>query len=258
MLLAFLVVAPLSRELSHEYYCMRHGQSLANVAGVISSDPRIACVEHGLSDEGWAQAEAAAKSVAVEAAAIGADCVAIVSSDLRRAWQTASTLRAGLLAAGVRVWPDGGLPLEERALRERSFGSLSGQSDTLYADVWVEDAKSATHEEYGCESVRSVQERGRGVVKRLEQRADLRAAASGGSKVMVVLVAHGDVLQILQTAFADVDVRAHRSLDHLPTATLRRLSGLAGGGVERDQEWAAFDDSLVSSKWRDAAGWPEI
>ena len=40
---------------------------------------------------------------------------------------------------------------------------------------------------------------------------------------MVVLVAHGDVLQIAQTAFADVDPRTHRSLEHLETATLRKL-----------------------------------
>ena len=39
-----------------------------------------------------------------------------------------------------------------------------------------------------------------------------------------MLVAHGDVLQILQTHFAGVDVSAHRQLDHLPTATLRELA----------------------------------
>ena len=41
---------------------------------------------------------------------------------------------------------------------------------------------------------------------------------------MVVLVAHGDVLQILQTRFACVDPRTHRSLPHLETAPLRSLS----------------------------------
>ena len=247
--------------LSYDYYCLRHGQSLANVAGVISSDPTQACIQHGLSDEGWSQAEAAAETVVSEAARIGADCVAIVSSDLRRAWQTASALRAGLLAAGIRVWPEsGGLPLEERALRERSFGELSGQSDKLYADVWVEDAKSATHETFGCESVLSVQERGRGVVERLERRDDLASATAkaaaakggrGGGKVMVVLVAHGDVLQILQTAFANVDMREHRSLDHLPTATLRRLM------LAAPEAWTTFDDGKVSNKWRDSALWPD-
>lgn len=39
----------------------------------------------------------------------------------------------------------------------------------------------------------------------------------------VILVAHGDVLQILQTAFLKVDGKVHRSLDHLETATVREL-----------------------------------
>jgi hypothetical protein len=40
----------------------------------------------------------------------------------------------------------------------------------------------------------------------------------------VILVAHGDVLQILQTAFEGVDPREHRSLPHLPNAELRWLN----------------------------------
>ena len=40
---------------------------------------------------------------------------------------------------------------------------------------------------------------------------------------LVLLVAHGDVLQILQSGFAGRDPREHRSLAHLPTATLRAL-----------------------------------
>ena len=52
---------------------------------------------------------------------------------------------------------------------------------------------------------------------------DLNGNEAGPGPWMVVLVAHGDVLQILQTSFARVDVRQHRSLEHLQTATLREL-----------------------------------
>ena len=48
-------------------YALRHGQSLANVEGVISSDPEVATVKHGLSEKGWAEAEAAAAAVVREA-----------------------------------------------------------------------------------------------------------------------------------------------------------------------------------------------
>mmetsp|Transcript_11267 Transcript_11267/g.16793 ORF Transcript_11267/g.16793 Transcript_11267/m.16793 type:complete len:82 (+) Transcript_11267:477-722(+) len=41
---------------------------------------------------------------------------------------------------------------------------------------------------------------------------------------LCVLVAHGDVLQIVQTGFKKMDGTTHRSLDHLETATLRHLS----------------------------------
>ena len=105
--------------LRQRYYVLRHGQSLANVEGIISSDPRVARVEHGLSAVGREQAAAAAAAVVQEAERTGAEGVAIVSSDFRRAWQTASSVRAAVLAAGVRVWPSADGPLEARALRER-------------------------------------------------------------------------------------------------------------------------------------------
>ena len=39
----------------------------------------------------------------------------------------------------------------------------------------------------------------------------------------VLLVAHGDVLQIAQTAFARADPTQHRDLPHLETAAVREL-----------------------------------
>jgi hypothetical protein len=38
--------------LRNTFYIMRHGQSMANVQGVISSDPEIATKTHGLSAKG--------------------------------------------------------------------------------------------------------------------------------------------------------------------------------------------------------------
>ena len=42
--------------LQNSYCALRHGQSLANVAKIISSDPKISTVEHGLSEFGHQQA----------------------------------------------------------------------------------------------------------------------------------------------------------------------------------------------------------
>ena len=41
---------------------------------------------------------------------------------------------------------------------------------------------------------------------------------------LVIMVAHGDVLQILQTAFMGVHPRKHRALPHMNTAELRHMS----------------------------------
>src|SRR6056297_3045314 len=44
------------------FYALRHGQSLANVAGIISSAPEVALgAAHGLSDTGLEQARGAAR-----------------------------------------------------------------------------------------------------------------------------------------------------------------------------------------------------
>jgi hypothetical protein len=47
----------------------------------------------------------------------------------------------------------------------------------------------------------------------------------------VVLIAHGDVLQILQTWFLDVDARHHRHFAHLSTGEAR----MVWGGLVRTQ-----------------------
>lgn len=209
----------------HRFYALRHGESLANVEGRISSDPAVACVSHGLSTNGWDQAEKAAEAVCHEALKTGVDGVAIVSSDFRRAFQTAQTVRSGVLSSGLRCWPETGVYVEIR-LRERNFGDMDGKADTCYNDVWVEDAADATHEKYGVESVVSVLARAQNVVKSVSEHAELQSG-----KWMVVLVAHGDVLQILQTGLSGMDPRNHRSIQHLPTATLRSLTQLARNSI---------------------------
>jgi len=43
------------------------------------------------------------------------------------------------------------------------------------------------------------------------------------SAATILLVSHGDALQILQTAFARLDASTHRQLEHLHTAEIRQL-----------------------------------
>ena len=189
--------------LRNEYVALRHGWSRANAAGVIVS--RIgdgAKAEWGLHENGAVQAAAA---VGALRAIAGDRPVVILSSDFARARETADIVAKGLGAA-VR---------DEPRLRERDFGDLElCAAAGGYEGVWADDAADSGSAARGVEPVDAVLARGAAAVR------DVEAARTGAC---VVLASHGDCLQILQTAFAGVDPRTHRSLPHLDTAAPRRL-----------------------------------
>lgn len=49
-----------SKSLVNKYFALRHGNSMANQMQIISSDPAISTVQHGLSDLGHQQAKSSA------------------------------------------------------------------------------------------------------------------------------------------------------------------------------------------------------
>ena len=130
----------------------------------------------------------------------------VVSSDFLRARETAE-LVCQLL--GLKH------PLKQDVrLRERYFGIHEGCSDRIYPSVWDLDCENPEHEEGGVESAAAVQRRITGVIQSLEQ--------DWGDQDFL-LVAHGDPLQMLQTAFAGISACHHRSQPHLETAGVREL-----------------------------------
>ena len=197
-----LLLAPGQLALRNEYYALRHGWSKANEAGIIVS--RVAAgakLEYGLHATGREQASAAGEAFKAIA---GERPVAILSSDFSRTFETAKIVAAAV-DADVEAEP---------ALRERDFGDFELGPNTAYDQVWARDAVDATHTDNQVEAAAAVLSRAAGAVQRVE------GAREGHA---VLLVSHGDCLQILQTAFAGVDVSAHRSLPHLETCELRRL-----------------------------------
>lgn len=187
--------------LSNRYFVMRHGHSLANEQGLIVSHPENGCEDFGLSRTGRVQVE---KSLRRQSGLNRA--TRIVSSDFRRARESAEI---GFSALGCEV-----APVLEPRLRERDFGEYELCPDTCYDDVWREDALNADSRRHDVESVNQVMARVTQVVRDLEN--DLRGTT-------ILLVSHGDALQILQTAFAMRPGSAHRQLDHLHTAEIRQL-----------------------------------
>jgi broad specificity phosphatase PhoE len=186
--------------LANSYRVMRHGQSKANEAGVIVS--RIETDrggDWGLSELGRRQALAAAQQCGLPADTV------ICSSDFSRAVQTAEIVRAHLGAAEVVL---------TEALRERCFGDLEGTSASNYAKVWQADNADAGQAVGGIESAAAVLDRATALV------ADLERQYSGRD---ILLVSHGDTLQILEAGFLRMDPSGHRQLPHLETAQIREL-----------------------------------
>ena len=188
-------------DLRNAYYAFRHGESLANVAGVIVSDPAIGIMQYGLSAEGRRQVQRSASELDfVEAAPL------IVSSDFKRTAETAELIRDVLAAEPVQF---------DIRLRERFFGSWDGESHENYSKAWDKDAHDPDHVFNGVESTNSVRERMWAVVESLETQLKDRT---------IILVSHGDPLMVLQAAFAGMDVRKHRSLPRFSTASWRLLN----------------------------------
>ena len=183
----------------NNYYLMRHGQSQANVAGKIVSDPAIGCQQFGLTKLGLQQVENSVKNYTGEPLSI------IICSDFMRTRQTAE------LVTKLLALPS---PLLDIALRERFFGNWEGQSDDSYEVIWEQDQRRLKKPPNEVEAVDQVLERGLKLIHTLEN-------THLGETLL--LVSHGDMLQILQTIFTGKEANEHRLVPHHQTAEIRPL-----------------------------------
>jgi broad specificity phosphatase PhoE len=197
---------PIPENLNNKYYFLRHGQSTANVAEVISSARSLAYSEkHGLTSLGYEQGKASAKelldALEDEGASTG-DKVVFVSSPFARARQTAEACLDGLAEEECRQRAEKmGLDISseivmENRLMERYFGRLDNEAIYTYAYVWPLDQFNVTHTAFGVESVAAVCTRLSQVVERYE---------AEHKDHHIVCVSHADVLQIGQLYGANVE-----------------------------------------------------
>ena len=197
---------PLPAELKNKYYFLRHGQSTANVAEVISSARSLAYSDkHGLTELGYEQGKESATQlldVLEQEGVKPGDKVLFVSSPFARARQTAEACLDGLAEVtaqrriqqlGIEILKD--VVLEDR-LMERYFGRLDNEAIYTYAYVWPLDAFNVTHTAFAVESVAAVCTRIYQVVDRFESQYE---------GYHIVWTSHADVLQISQLYAANVD-----------------------------------------------------
>ena len=193
------------KHMNNTYVVMRHGQSLANVAGIILSN-REEGKKNGytLSPEGEEQVRRSV-SHSKENGVLDKNVV-IISSPFSRCVRTAEIAKEVL---GV----DRDIIIDER-LRERWFGDWEKMSDGNYGEVWADDARDPSHTIANVESVRAVQERALALLGDLESRF-------GGKTIL--LVSHGDVLQFLQTGLQERLPAPRRDIPPLKTAEVRKI-----------------------------------
>lgn len=182
----------------NRFLLMRHGHSQANEQGLIISSPKRGLAAFGLSAKGEQQL---AETVAAWS---WSRPTRVVHSDFLRTTQTAERVASAF-----------NLPLiKDVRLRERYFGELEGKADSYYPTVWEMDAQSADHQTHQIEAVSAVATRMKSVVEEIEQQCQ-------GETVLIV--SHGDPLQILLTALADRPLSQHREQPALLPASITQL-----------------------------------
>jgi probable phosphoglycerate mutase len=192
------------QHLQNTYFVLRHGRSLANDQNLIVSHPDVGVPGYGLSEEGRRQV-AGAIAEAIRDHVLDQTTV-VVSSDFARTRETAEIAGTLLGTRDIILTP---------LLRERFFGAWEQQHNSNYQHVWDADVLDGAHKHGDVESTQEVLSRTTSLIRDLEQQYSGRN---------ILLVSHGDALQILQTAFERVDASRHRLLPHLETGQIRRLS----------------------------------
>ncbi len=188
------------KKLNNRYFILRHGESKANVIGIILSNPREGTIDFGLSDKGKEQVK---ESVSMNKIL---DCDTIIySSDFLRAKETAEIAKEALGVKTINL---------HTSLRERNFGNWERTSNDNYQRVWDNDKINPDHKINNVESTKEVLKRTTELISELEKEFKNKK---------ILLVSHGDALQILQTGFLKTSPSRHREVQHLNTAEIREL-----------------------------------
>ncbi|MBN1778706.1 MAG: histidine phosphatase family protein [Candidatus Buchananbacteria bacterium] len=180
---------------------MRHGQAGNNLDKVIVSEPKEGKAKFGLTRQGIDQV----KKTIRQNKFLSGNFI-IYHSDFKRTTQTAKLVSKTLGIRKVYKTP---------LLRERFFGQLNGTATKNFILVWRNDQKDIKHGYAGGESVNDVLSRTTKLVADLEKKYQDKN---------ILLISHGDTIEILQAAFLKVDLLKRTKLvKHIKTAELRQL-----------------------------------
>ena len=191
--------------LHNKYFILRHGQSKANLVGIILSNLEEGKKEkYTLTSEGENQVKISVENAKKEK--LLDDKTIIYSSPFSRCKRTAEIVKEVLEVKGEILFDD--------RLRERWFGDFEGKHNSNYQKVWDIDRENPEHKKFNVESAKEVQERTMSLLADLEKKYKNKN---------ILLISHGDALQIMQTGFHKKSPAVHRELKHIETAEIREL-----------------------------------
>lgn len=191
--------------MKNQYFGMRHGQSKANVAELIVSSTAGLLEDFTLTKEGEEQVEKSLFTAKIKGL-LDTETV-VYSSPFSRAKRSAELARDVLKAK----YP---IHVDDR-LRERWFGDFERSHASNYKKVWEEDHINPHHKDFNVESVYQVLERMGSLLRDIEEQYSWKT---------ILLVSHGDPLQILQTSFLGKSPAEHRHIVQLDVAEIRHLT----------------------------------
>jgi probable phosphoglycerate mutase len=190
----------------NSYFVLRHGESMPNILGVIVSHLEEGKKdEHTLTEYGEEQVRHSVQE-AKEQGLLDENTI-IFSSPFSRCRKTAEIAKDRLGVSAKIIFDD--------RLCERWFGDWEGTSNANYQKVWDGDVLDPDHKDANVESTTEVVARVASLIYALENRYV-------GKNIL--LVSHGDALQILQTFFENKPSSAHRELRHVQVAEVRKIS----------------------------------
>ena len=188
------------KKFKNNYYIMRHGQSKSNIKKVIAGHPKNCITKYGLTEVGKQQAEESAKKCKeISSKAI------IYHSDFRRARETAHIAKKIFGIKDIR---------KSKRLRERYCGSLEGKSAKRIHELYKADEKDENHRKFGCQTLREIESQITSIIKYLE---------TIHKNKTILLVSHGDALQILQNAAKKLHPTKYTKIKYMPNAEIRKL-----------------------------------
>ncbi len=193
----------MKKQLNNTYYLFRHGQSETNTKRIINGDPSSGLYSFGLTEEGKEQVKEVAKEY--KDTSIFAQDSIIFTSDFLRTRQTADII-AGVIKSNHVYTTE--------KLRERSFGDFEKKSKDNLESIWESDMRNTTKRFMHVETTQEVFDRVDAFINELEEKYTNKT---------IILVSHGDVLQILLACWQNFSPGEHRNVFPIKNAEVRKL-----------------------------------